>query len=124
MSLSRVSRWRTGRCSVSLRGAGALLRPAALLLSLALGACSSTAPTTQWVSWKPALFAGPTGGLPPAAGERPQVEIEGDGLEGQRPPRKSSETEPDDPTEPFSPNYGAVPEPAPAHEQLAAATPI
>jgi len=113
MSRSRVSWWRIGRCLARLRGAGALWRPAALLISLSLGACSSSAgPTTQWASWNPLAIAGPTGGLPPAAADRPQVEIEGDGLEGQRPPRRSSEKLPDDPTEPFSPNYGALPEPS------------
>jgi hypothetical protein len=43
----------------------------------------------------------------------PQVEIEGDGLEGQRPPRRSAEQVPDDPSEPFSPNYGSMPRPEP-----------
>jgi hypothetical protein len=37
------------------------------------------------------------------------VEIEGDGLEGQRPPRRRASDVPDDPTEPYSPNYGSVP---------------
>jgi len=58
------------------------------------------------------------GGIPPPAGARPQVEIEGDGLEGQLPPRRGANKAPDDPTEPFSPNYGSTPaaatEPAPA----------
>jgi hypothetical protein len=40
---------------------------------------------------------------------RPQVEIEGDGIEGQLPPRRRAEDTPDDPSEPFSPNYGAAP---------------
>jgi hypothetical protein len=48
--------------------------------------------------------------VPPVSGStRPLVEIEGDGLEGQLPPRRRAEDVPDDPSEPFSPNYGAMP---------------
>jgi hypothetical protein len=39
----------------------------------------------------------------------PPVEIEDDGLEAQRPPRRKNEQMPDDPAEPFSPNYGSAP---------------
>ena len=85
-------------------GVGALARPAALLLSLAslaLGACSTAGPATQSVSWSPTQEA--VG--PPAT----RVEIEGDGMEGQRPPRRHTAETPDDPKEPFSPNYGSAP---------------
>ena len=109
MSLSRVLFVRTGLRSAGVRS-GAPRPRAALLLSLAaalLGGCSTTAPS-------------PTGGLfggliaavsetdrkPPPAGE-----IEDDGLEGQRPPRLRMYGREDDPTQPFSPNYGSVPIP-------------
>ncbi|KWT64126.1 hypothetical protein APY04_3390 [Hyphomicrobium sulfonivorans] len=39
----------------------------------------------------------------------PSVELEDDGLEAQRPPRQRMFTREDDPTQPFSPNYGEVP---------------
>jgi hypothetical protein len=39
----------------------------------------------------------------------PPVLIEDDGLEAQRPPRRRNEPIPDDPAEPFSPNYGSGP---------------
>jgi hypothetical protein len=83
----------------------------ALLLSLAavmLGGCSTTAPS-------------PTGGLfggliaamsePAPQPARPAGEIEDDGMEGQRPPRLRMYERDDDPTQPFSPNYGSVPLP-------------
>lgn len=37
-----------------------------------------------------------------------KVDIEDDGLEGQHPPLRTKSNQPDDPTEPFSPNYGRV----------------
>jgi len=64
---------------------------------------------TQSASWYPSQVAGPVAGMPPAERMRPQVEIEGDGLEGQLPPRRRANKAPDDPREPFSPNYGSVP---------------
>jgi hypothetical protein len=69
---------------------------------------------TQSASWYPSQV----GGMPPASQMRPQVEIEGDGLEGQLPPRRSANKAPDDPREPFSPNYGSVP---PANSEAAPA---
>ena len=45
-----------------------------------------------------------------------KVELEADGLAVQAPPLKRKDAEPDDPSEPFSPNYG----PAPAGEPDAA----
>lgn len=110
MSLSRVSLMRTGPCSAGVRS-GASRARVALLLSLAavmLGGCSTTAPS-------------PTGGLfggliaamsePAPQPARPAGEIEDDGMEGQRPPRLRMYERDDDPTQPFSPNYGSVPLP-------------
>ena len=39
----------------------------------------------------------------------PKRELEADGLEVQEPPRARQRFEPDDPSEPFSPNYGPAP---------------
>ena len=83
----------------------------ALLLSLAaamLGGCSTTAPSPT---------GGLFGGLIAAMSEtdrkppQPAGEIEDDGMEGQRPPRLRMYEREDDPTQPFSPNYGSVPIP-------------
>jgi hypothetical protein len=41
----------------------------------------------------------------------PPVEIEDDGREAQRPPPARMFPQPDDPSQPFSPNYGEVPLP-------------
>jgi len=64
----------------------------------------------QAAGWYPAQVAGP------ALGKHTLVEIEGDGLEGQRPPRRRVEDVPDDPSEPYSPNYGAAPTLTPSPE--------
>jgi hypothetical protein len=83
----------------------------ALLLSLAslgLGGCSTAA-------------SSPTGGLfgglmasisEPERKPPPPGEMEDDGMEGQRPPPLRMYSREDDPTQPFSPNYGSVPMPA------------
>jgi len=41
----------------------------------------------------------------------PKIEIEDDGLAVQSPPKVRRRIEPDDPSEPFSPNYGPAPLP-------------
>lgn len=49
----------------------------------------------------------------------PKVELEDDGLAVQAPPRVRKNAEPDDPSEPFSPNYGPGPLPGePAAEPV------
>jgi hypothetical protein len=51
----------------------------------------------------------------------PAAEVEFDGLETQRPPRRRAEpAEPDDPAEPFSRNYGAPRQPIDAAPRQAA----
>ena len=89
---------RAGARPARVRGAPGFC--AALLLSVALASCSSAGPPVRSAGWyasqAPALVAG----MPP-------VEIEDDGLEAQRPPRRRNEQIPDDPAEPFSPNYGS-----------------
>ena len=49
----------------------------------------------------------------------PRVEIEADGLPAQTPPRLGRRTGPDDPTEPFSRNYGPPPAPGEVREPQA-----
>ncbi|MBL8564540.1 MAG: adhesin [Hyphomicrobiaceae bacterium] len=55
-----------------------------------------------------------------AAAPAPREEMEDDGLPVQRPPLARSVNQPDDPSEPFSRNYGG---PAPAAPKKAAAIP-
>lgn len=45
-----------------------------------------------------------------------RVETEDDGMEAQHPPALTKVNEPDDPTEPFSPNYGRSPVSMPAEQ--------
>jgi hypothetical protein len=110
MSLSRVVLVRTGRRAAGVRS-GAPRPRAALLLSLAavlLGGCSTTAPSPTG-----GLFGGLIATMSEASRKPPQPagEVEDDGMEGQRPPRLRMYEREDDPTQPFSPNYGSVPMP-------------
>lgn len=78
---------------------------AMIAVTAVLGACSSSkqaaTPEAQWrVNGPPTQLAQTA---PPA------VIIEDDGIEAQTPPRVRKQAEPDDPTEPWSPNYGTVP---------------
>lgn len=101
MSLSRAG-FRPARL---LRALGLI---PALLVCTGLGACSTVTPPAQSAGWLGMQLPGSMG---PTAGIRsgPPVEIEEDGLEAQRPPRRSAQPLADDPREPFSPNYGSVP---------------
>jgi len=103
MSLLRLSVSRAGRPRA--RVTGALGWIAALLLSHALGACSTTGSTTQAPVWYGANAPDQMAGL----GAGPPVEVEDDGIEAQRPPPLRAQRVPDDPTEPYSRNYGSVP---------------
>ena len=101
------------RTSLSTAGTGASRARVALLLSLAalaLGGCSSVAPMAN--SGLISTFASQP---PPRAAQQP-VDLEADGMEAQRPPRMRMFSRPDDPTQPFSPNYGEVPLPQHADE--------
>jgi hypothetical protein len=85
-----------------------LSRSLFLVLAIVLAGC---APSGTYVpeSWN---VGGPQ---PPVADAgRPRVEMEADGLPAQTPPQRREPSEPDDPREPFSPNYGPRPAPAPA----------
>jgi hypothetical protein len=86
------------------------------MAGLLAGACAASKGASDYQSHA---------GAPPArvaAAAPPKVELEGDGLPAQLPPRRRVKTRPIDPSEPFSPNYGpppvkqaldAEPEPAP-----------
>lgn len=73
-------------------------------LGMALSGCAGTAETQE-----PAYgVGGPPVAAPPPP-PQPPAEVEDDGLPPQSPPLRRSNAEPDDPNEPFSPNYGAGP---------------
>ena len=97
---------RIGLGSAVLPSGASRARVALLLCAgLVLGGCSTTLPSPT---------GGLFGGLVAAVTEQghapaPPVETEADGLEAQRPPLLRMYSKPDDPTQPFSPNYGAVP---------------
>src|SRR5262245_17418325 len=87
-----------GGSPARVRGAPVWL-PALLLASM-LGGCSSSG------SWQSSVTPAMAGASVASTG--PAAEVEFDGLETQRAPRRRTEpAEPDDPSEPFSPNYGA-----------------
>lgn len=79
-----------------------------LMLAVLVSGCATTVPGVQLsIGYGPAgesRFAG--------LSSRPWVETEADGREAQLPPRKRPDPALDDPSEPFSPNYGSV-EPVP-----------
>ena len=101
------------RTRLSTAGIGASRARVTLLFSLAalaLGGCSTAAPMAN--SGLISAFASQP--LPHAV-QQP-VDLEADGMEAQRPPRMRMFSRPDDPTQPFSPNYGDVPLPQHADE--------
>ena len=106
MSLLRLALLRAGLRQA--RVTGALSLTAALLLSPLLGACGTSGSATHAPSWH-ATGPGQMAGMPPRMRNRPAVEVEDDGIEAQRPPPIRARRLPDDPTEPYSPNYGSVP---------------
>ncbi|HET6320702.1 MAG TPA: hypothetical protein VFF87_01500 [Hyphomicrobium sp.] len=80
----------------------------ALLFScaaLTLGGCSAAAPQAE-SGLVSALVS-----QPPPRPVWPSVDLEDDGREAQRPPRMRMYQRADDPTQPFSPNYGEIPLP-------------
>jgi hypothetical protein len=81
-----------------------------VLLAIALAGCARSGPYAQ------------VGGPQPAVADagRSRVEIEADGLPTQTPPLRRESSETDDPSEPFSRNYGPRPAPAPAMKAAAA----
>ena len=89
------------------RPAPLLGRPLFLLLAIVLAGCAPSGAQTEksWNVGAPASVADAS---------RPRVQMEADGLPAQTPPPRREASEPDDPSEPFSPNYGPRPAPAPA----------
>jgi len=85
-----------------------------LLAAVSVGGCSSMAPLPD--SGLVSAFAS----AQPRQPSHP-VDIEADGQEAQRPPPLRMYPQPDDPTQPFSPNYGEVPLPAQPDGEASAA---
>ncbi|MCB1546683.1 MAG: hypothetical protein KDJ41_02390 [Hyphomicrobiaceae bacterium] len=81
----------------------------ALMAALLAGGCASSKQQTADTGW---YVAGPrpeTVAVRPAQPREPTLPTEGDGLPPQAPPLKRPQPLPDDPREPWSPNYGSVP---------------
>jgi hypothetical protein len=77
-----------------------------VVLALTSGGCSSArVPQAQVFSWR--LLADTSEPAVQVAAKPP--EVEDDGVEVQPPPRRQAQPIPDDPREPFSPNYGRSP---------------
>lgn len=107
MSLSRSS---ASNVTALARSSRSALRIAVLLLA--------TAPVTAGCSSRPAHHQNYSGvgadpHARPAAEASRRIDMEEDGMEAQVPPPPSIRVAPDDPSEPWSPNYGSRPAGAP-----------
>ncbi|MCB1521868.1 MAG: hypothetical protein KDJ37_15020 [Hyphomicrobiaceae bacterium] len=81
----------------------------AVIVSMAIGGCSSRSAERAEPDVRVAApYAGPAARS--ASVEPPSEEMEADGLPAQRPPLLRPRRGQDDPSEPFSPNYGRVAE--------------
>ncbi len=80
-------------------------RFAVLAVAVSLCACSTSSQSTYEMGGYASDTPRRLSGMPP----RPYLEIEDDGLEAQLPPLRRNVAIPDDPSEPFSPNYGSMP---------------
>ncbi len=69
-----------------------------LCFGMVLSGCASSQTRTSY--YQPVQPPSRLAGAPP-------VEVEADGREAQLPPPQRTRAEPDDPTQPWSPNYGA-----------------
>jgi hypothetical protein len=97
------------RIGLALPGPVAVFgRPLFLVLALVLTGCAQSTALTPggWDVGAPQS--------PMADAGRPRVEMEADGLPAQAPPLRREPSAPDDPSEPFSPNYGPRPAAAPS----------
>jgi hypothetical protein len=95
---------RSGLCLAGVSRGAPRARVALLIgAALVLGGCSSVAPLPN--SGLISAFASSA----PARAPLPPIDVEADGMEEQRPPPMRMYSRPDDPTQPFSPNYGSVP---------------
>jgi len=88
-------------------GASARVRVSLALVALAAvsGGCAASKPGPSYVAGPVSVFPGDLPPLPPAASQTTRVEIEADGLPAQLAPRTPRPVK-DDPSEPWSPNYG------------------
>jgi hypothetical protein len=85
------------------------------LLAIALGGCfTARQPHYQHQSYAGAPAHHQVAVVVPS----PKVAVEEDGLPSQHPPRVRRIAEPDDPREPFSPNYGPAPERAYGQDEV------
>ena len=85
-----------------------------LTLAVLLSACAQSQQT-----YRPQSYAGAYGHSGQVAtAVPPRIVIEDDGLPMQHPPRLRRRAAPDDPAEPFSPNYGPPPRNAPAQQRV------
>lgn len=105
MSLLRAGGWPAIACNVPVQ-------VAALVMAVLVSGCATTDPTILTTDGYGSPATTRFAGFSP----RPWVETEDDGREAQLPPRKRPKPSPDDPAEPFSPNYGSL-ESAPVPSQ-------
>lgn len=98
-----MSSLRSRAMRASTRASARALPPLSLMLALALAGCggrSGYAPTAD------ARVVAPPQQMAAAAVNPTEPEMEADGLPAQTPPLMRARPLPDDPSEPFSPNYG------------------
>lgn len=100
--------------SLLRRGSGPLPRPefvsrasARALLIVAAALACGCAKNSAYTSAADPRVADPPYRVAGATNAKP--DLEGDGQEAQVPPLKKPRAEPDDPSEPYSPNYGSQP---------------
>lgn len=116
------------RCAQLRSSARVLARAAVIGITLAMTACASDEEYRREAYGDQYAYADPRsryGTVRPQGQDgqpaQRKADVEDDGLPSQTPPLKSRRTEPDDPREPFSPNYGSpagTPRPAaPAPDQ-------
>jgi hypothetical protein len=101
MSRPRYGAALTGPRNPAVRPVGAAL---CLLTAIAAGGCQTTQRSER--EWAMRAVGAPV--APAVAAYVPKPEMEADGLPSQAPPPMRRQPGPDDPTEPFSPNYGTV----------------
>jgi len=95
------------RLSRRASGASAHHRVSAVAIAIALlsGGCAATTSGPSYVSGPVSAYPGDAPPPPPPPTQTTRVEIEADGLPAQLAPRNPRPIK-DDPTEPWSPNYG------------------
>lgn len=103
-SLHMRSYMRSGQCTAGSRAPRACAALLSCLIAGMIGGCSSVAPLPD--SGLASAFS--SAHLPRAT---TPGNLDEDGREAQRPPMQRMFPKDDDPTQPFSPNYGEVPLP-------------